>query len=255
MSHNSMEIHKKSMLEPSDWKYKFVLHEKISYEEITSDDITEFIVDKEKHELLGFTVKVIQKKGFDAQFEAYGKAKKITNLLSVIHGDYISSYNKSFTVSTSIGQDSATVMSMDNPRKPLQKIKLNLKDQNIIKLIDDKEISEKIHYLTSALYDSYKNPESVIRELVLFHGDYKNLPDEFKQFKTLRHALSHIELHDELKDILKKNNKFLEFDDKNLDKNSSKNRSVLIMKNFHFLHETIEQFRKEFDLETEELEK
>lgn len=255
MEFNAMEISKKSMLEPSDWEYKFLLHEKLRYEEVTGDDFVKFIVDKEKQELLGFTIKIIKKNGFDSYWEANEKAKKITNLLSVIYGDYVSAYSKSFTVNTSIGQTSATIMDVSNPLKPLQKIKLNLKDQNIINLIEDKEISEKIHYLTNALYDSYRNPESAIRELVLFHGDYKKLPSQFKKFETLRHALSHIKLRTELKNILIDNFKLLELNNKNMDKISAKNLSILIMENFHFLHNSVDQFRKEYCLETKKLEK
>jgi len=252
--YSAQDISRKGMLEPSDWEYKFLLYEKLQYDELIDNESVKFIVDAKKQTLIGFTIKILKKNGFDSNWEANDKAQKITNLLSVIYGDYVSAYVTSCTVDTSIGKTNKTIMDMSNPLKPLQKIKLNLKDQNIVNLIENKETSEKINYLANALYDSYRNPASAIRELVLFHGDYENLPNQFRKYKELRHALSHQNLHDTVKQTLIQNFQLLELENRNLDKTSSKNLGILITENFDFLHSSVDKFRKDYCLETEKLE-
>jgi len=250
-----MEIEKYAYMNPCDSEWTFKINEVVLYEQLTGNDEISFELDEKNKILLGFTIKIYNKNDFDAWWEVSRKAKNLTNLLSVIFGEFITSRADSTKVKTPIGNSKSVTMDMSNPNKPYQKLTLDLSSEKIQNLFDDENKLEVLYHLGNALHGSYKNPDSAIRELVLAYGDVDNLPDEFKHFRPLRNALSHKEVYELVKEQLQKDHKGLEFDGGKLDRLSSKNRTHFIMENFNFLHSALDEFRKKFGLETEKRER
>lgn len=250
-----LEIHSYSMKNPSDWEWTFLLDQKVKFHTLIGNAETDFLIDDVGKILKGFTIKIGNKNGWEAYWEAYEKAKNLTILLSVIYGEFISAYPYSMKSTNKLGTISSSILDNTDPNKPYQELIIDLSNQNITKLLTDKENLEALYHIANALHDSYGNPDSAIRELVLAYGDVENLPPRFKKYHALRHALSHSEVRDSIKKQIQKDFPQSEFSGKKLNKTSSFNRGQLIVEDFFFLHNALSDFRRKFGLVTKTRER
>ena len=225
----------------SDYEFIFKIDKKIKFDKLIGNQDIQFTT--ENNYFIGFVIFGKNLENFDAHHKLNDKAKILTNLLSVISGEHIYAYLNTIVTKTPLGESRASVMDIDNPDLPKQKLFLDLKNPENQEIFKNKLLKTTFHHLANALYNSYKNPESAIRELILAYGDTKNLPDEYKKYGYLRNSLSHSVL--KLKSFIKTTKLFprLKFDkNRSLEKNYS-NRQYLVHDNFTFLHLAIKEFR------------
>lgn len=249
MTSSHDDVFSYSAKNPSDWEWNFLLDEPIKFETLNDNSDIQFIKDDSTKILKGFTIKIKNKDLWDANWEAFEKAKNLTNLLSVIYGEFIFAVPNSMKIQNAHGETTSMIFDNTNPNKPLQELAVDLSDKNIIKLLNDKDASEIIYHLANAIHGSYKNSDSAIRELVLAYGDKQNLPKQFSGYYALRNALSHFEINDiHVKTQIQNQFPKSEFSAKNLDKTSAINRINIIVANFHFLHNALSNFRTKFNL-------
>lgn len=246
---STMKAHEYSMMNKCDWEWNFEVDGIVKYDLLKDGSDIYFNLDKPNKILKGFTVKVSKKDGWNSNWIALEKAKTLTNLLSVIYGEFISAKIKSNCAITPYGKAITQVMDMSSPLRPCQTLVCDLTDKNIRKILTSKKSGEILYHLSNALHNATDSPDSVIRDLILAFGDKDNLPSKYYKYWPLRNAVSHKDVKGWIKK-LKNQYKKLEFNGNTLNRTSSINRTYLIMEAFLFLHNSLDDFRKQLSLIT-----
>lgn len=230
----------------SDWVFDFVLKERIPIIRLvgTKKIVFETKTTEGTDYLVAFKINLTRMPHEEAYWTAMEISKRLTNLICLLSGKFTSARMKGYKVSTDIGETSAGVMG-NHPLKPEQALSLDLTDNRISRLVSEtSEKSLRIAHLANALHASYETPGSAIREIILAFNE--TLPEESLHLEALRNALSHTRLY---KDTIKKLEETMPFRMKlfqgEIDVISPENTGILVMENFHMLHDAIEEFRKQ----------
>lgn len=240
------------MTNNSDWIFHFKLYEKKPVAKLVGSNKIRFHLEKEngKDFVIGFEIHLEQLVHLDAYYKAMGIAKRLTDLMSLDHGDFIGTYLERFEVSTDIGTTSARVMGGE-PLKPVRDLNLDLTDSNLSNLVQSSsDTTIPLAHIANALHSSYKTPGSAIRDLVLAFNE--NLPKGLEHLDVLRDGLSHDTLRIKTISIIQQSLPFkLTFTKGNkIDLTSQQTCDILVMENFHFLHNAIDYFRKKHGILT-----
>ena len=193
--------------------------------------------------LNGFTINTDNRNYKTSYFIALEKSKTLTNLLGIIYGEYITSTIVSCNASTPFGKVRIQPIDILTPEKPRHLLVCDLTDKKIQKILKSKESGEIICHLANALHNAYDSPDSVIRDLILAFGDKENLPEKYRRYWPLRNAVNHKDIQRWIKKLKNEFNE-LEFNESTLNRTSSINRIYLVKESFLFLHNSLDDFRK-----------
>lgn len=87
-----LDITERSHNHDSDWTFHFILNMSIPYTKMVGISSIIFITKKDANQryLVGFDLRITKKRYPDSYWSAMEIAKRLTDLMSVLYGDYVS---------------------------------------------------------------------------------------------------------------------------------------------------------------------